>query len=85
MSHPLHLISWKRIKEALANIYKVKSYYVGGTLCIDMPEGYCVGLNTNGRGFALSDGKEITFIVTRDVQETIRNIYREFKGREPRK
>ena len=77
-------ISWRQIRAALADIYNCKSYYLGGTLCIDF-EGYAVALNRNGRGFAVHSAKsdeypvELTFIMTREDQKKVNQLYKEIK------
>ena len=75
-------LSWKQVRKALDNIYNVRSYYIGGSLCIDMNEGYSVVLNRSGRGFAfvLGEHKELGFLMPKDVQATVCRLYQEIKG-----
>lgn len=78
--HVLSRFSWRQVRDALSHIRDCCSYYVGGTLCIDMAQGYTVCLNRSGRGFAfISGGPEVTFIMPKDVEATVNQIYQEVK------
>jgi thiamine biosynthesis protein ThiC len=64
----LSRFSWNHVRSALAKIDKCKSYYVGGSLCIDMAQGYSVVLNQNGRGFIfMLGGDNMNFLMPKDV------------------
>lgn len=75
-------LSWMQVRSALNNIYRCKSYYVGGSLCIDMAQGYSVVLNRNGRGFAFILGKPGIqhFLMPKDVEVKVNSLYKEIKG-----
>lgn len=75
--------SWVELKGRLAAIRQQKSYYIGGTLCIDFDANLCVGLNLDGHGFAINNGKELALKLPRKLALKVREIYREVKGREP--
>jgi len=54
---------------------------VGGTLCIDLAQGYTVCLNRNGRGFAfIVGGPEVKFLMPHDVEQVVNRRYQQFKG-----
>ena len=74
--------SWNQIRAALEDVYNRASYYIGGTLCIDMREGYSVCLNRNGRGFAfvLGEHKDIKFLMPKDVEATVNRLYQEIRA-----
>jgi hypothetical protein len=77
------ILSWSHIRAALDDIYNCKSYYVGGTLCIDLWQGYSVCLNRSGRGFAFiveNGSPELQFLMPTDVQEKVNQLYQEIKG-----
>ena len=67
---------WKHIDEALDDIHNAKSYYVGGTLCIDFDSGAFVGLNLDGTGFTRG-GK---LYIPDHIKEKVINVHREIRG-----
>lgn len=73
-------VNFRKIDEALDDIENYASYYVGGTLCIDFKYRPSVGLNRNGRGFAYQNGKQVTFLMTKEMQQKVNDIYRKYKG-----
>ena len=76
----LSRFSWTHVRAALDNIYRCASYYIGGTLCVDLAQGYSVCLNRNGRGFAfIVGGPEIKFLMPKDLQAQVNSLYKEIK------
>lgn len=81
--------SFNKIKEALIAIEKdiennnYRTYYIGGSLCIDFNYYPNVLLNRNGRGFfyGFKSGpyknkiKDIPFVVPNDMKELVLKIY----------
>lgn len=88
--HVLSVFSWNAVRAALNDIERCRSYYLGGTLCIDMAQGYTVCLNRSGRGFTYLRGrgsetvlgvlvKETKFLMPKDCEEKVNKIYNKFK------
>lgn len=79
----MKLWSFKKIKKSLDNIENEKSYYAGASLCIDFEDHPSVVLNRDGRGFFYNfkntNHKQIKFVVTKDLQEKIEEIYQKYK------
>lgn len=76
-------LSWTQVRNALENITKVHAYYLGGSLCLDLAQGYSIVLNRSGRGFAFSlhddKCKELKFLMPKDVQITVEELYWQHK------
>jgi hypothetical protein len=66
------------------NLENEKSYYVGGSLCIDFDDYPSVVLNRNGRGFFYqfkkSHHKEIKFVIPKDIQDLVLYNYNKYKA-----
>ena len=79
-------ISWKDIRDVLGRIETHGAAYLGGTLCVNMPKGYTVGLNRGGSAWFIPDGGPIgarlSFggLMPKDVQETTNELYDKYKG-----
>jgi len=67
---------WNHIEEALNDIENVKSYYVGGTLCIDFSIKRLIGLNLDGTGFT-PGGK---LYQPKHIHKLVIETYRKLKG-----
>jgi len=77
-------ISWKDIRDVLGRIEEYGASYLGGTLCLNMPEGYIVGLNRGGSTWFIGDGffgpkSSIGGLMPKDVQVTTNELYNKFK------
>jgi hypothetical protein len=81
----MKLWSFRRIKQSLENIENEKSYYAGGSLCIDYEDHPSVVLNRNGRGFFYNfkdtNHKQVKFVVTDDIHKKIEEIYIKYKSK----
>jgi hypothetical protein len=76
---------WKKVIEALDDIYNVQSYYAGGTLCIDINNDICYCLNLDGRGFVInkqSRFNELRFYQPEVVLDKVKKIYVDVKRKE---
>jgi len=77
---------WKHVENALRNIMNVASYYMGGTLCIDFPDGKGIALNRNGTGFVFNFKrknpllKNATIYQPPHIQQLVRSIYEKEKA-----
>ena len=81
--------SFRKVLEALMNIEKYNSYYIGGSLCIDFKFSPSVILNRNGRGFFyffpsekaadLQRGQEIHFLMTKQMCDLVECCYQTYK------
>jgi len=77
--------SFNRVRAALVNIENEKSYYAGGSLCIDFIDHPSVVLNLNGRGFFYrfkNTNKHVKFVVPNDMKDKILEIYKKYKRKD---
>ena len=63
---------WKIIEDALDDPDRSYTYYIGGSLCVDLPTGG-VALNLDGTGFSFKGG--LLYIL-----EKVRIVYVDTKG-----
>lgn len=79
--------TWTHVENALRNIYDVASYYIGGTLCIDFPDGKGIALNSNGTGFVFNFKKNHSHLKNAKlyqpshIRELVQKIYEKEKHR----
>lgn len=73
------VINFRKIQYCLNRIEDCRSYYIGGSLCIDMmPYAPNVVLNRNGRGFVYGDlvpTREKKFVMPKEMHEKVLEIY----------
>ena len=78
------VINFRKIQYCLDRIEDCRSYYVGGSLCIDMePFSPNVVLNRNGRGFIYGDlvpNREKKFVMPKSMHTQVLTYYKKYKG-----
>lgn len=75
---------WKPIEDALnePENYNQHIYYVGGTLCVDLPNKGFVAMNLDGKGFTAGSNltKNTKIFIPLHIQELVRKTYLKTKG-----
>ena len=67
---------WKIVEDALNDPENHATYYVGGTFCIDFPNGG-VGLNLDGTGFSFNGGN---LYMPKYINDKVKELYLKYKG-----
>jgi hypothetical protein len=80
MNHFNHI--WNDIENRLKDITNQKAYYVGGTLCLDLPK-FGIGMNLNGKGFIYGGSKRNNdrIYLPKTITSLVQKIYLDIKGK----